>query len=157
MFAPSGTNPHRSQSCPSDPQQRPIQEMQGMQETLDELRHLLSRSINSNEHSMKSVLDFCARTAAWNQWIFEQQKLVEKLRCELDAAKQNLANSDIALQRERVISDALRQAIAAETQRLDGLKIELGIRNKSVETFVEINAKLSNAVCNLTTLGGAEV
>jgi hypothetical protein len=131
--------------------------MQGTQETLDELRQLLSRIINSNEHSMKSVLDFCARTAAWNQWILEQQKLVEKLRCELEAAKHNLANSEIALQRERESSDALRQAVAAETQRSDGLKIELGIRNESVETFVQINAKLSNAVCNLTTLGGAEV
>lgn len=131
--------------------------MQGMQETLDELRHLLSRSINSNEHSMRSVLDFCARTAAWNQWIFEQQKLVEKLRCELDAAKQNLANSEVALQRERATSDALRQQVVAETQRSDGLKVELNIRSRSVETFVEINAKLSDAVYNLTTLGGAEV
>jgi len=128
-----------------------------MQDTLEELRHLLSRSINSNEESMKSVLDFCARTAAWNQWIFEQQRLVEKLRCALDAAKHSLANSEIALQRERVTSDALRQAIAAETQRSDGLKVELGIRSKSVETFVKINAELSNAVSNLTTLGGAEV
>jgi hypothetical protein len=157
MFALSGTNPDRSQSCPSDPQQRPIQEMQGTQETLDELRQLLSRIINSNEHSMKSVLDFCARTAAWNQWILEQQKLVEKLRCELEAAKHNLANSEIALQRERESSDALRQAVAAETQRSDGLRFDLGIHSRSVQTFVEINAKLSNAVCNLTTLGGVEV
>ena len=128
-----------------------------MQETLDEVQHLLSCSINSNEYNMKYVLDFCAKTAAWNKCFSEQQRLVENLRYELHATKQDLTNSEIALEREKARSYALKQAVAAEVQKSDGLKQELVTRNKSVEIFVEINAQLSNAVCNLTTLGGAEV
>jgi len=127
-----------------------------VRETLEELRHLVARSISNSDACTRSLNEFSLNTAEWNRQIFEHHVSSQKLQRELAAARQELVASQAALQQEQVECEALRQAAAADRDKTDELTVQLRACREANVGFIKVIAELSQALFNLTDLAGSE-
>jgi hypothetical protein len=130
----------------------PYDEAPLLQDMVDEIRDLVTRSVRNGDACIGSLNKFGTGVAEWNRQIFERLVSDQRLQHDLISATQDVVDLRVALQKEKATCDALRQAVATEKEKTNAMAIQLGACRASNLTFLEVNKELSQALYNLTTL-----